>query len=539
MPVPSAESTAPLALPERTARLGVWALCVVVFARNLGPIHEGDEWMHLAIGRWMLRHGALLPSPDPLVWHDLGGDLQHEWLAQWLLAATQQTLGFAGLRLLAGGLIALTAAAIALALRSASGRWSTSLAGTALWWLVSQPNASIRPHLFGWLSAVWVLGHVVPAPGPWTRRRWVVYTLSLLAWAQLHSSILVAPAFLGLHTLGLVVQRWRAGQRLLAPAEVARPALAAAAVLLQPCGWQLVPYALRSPQVAAGLVEEWAPTWQADVWLTQPQVAASLFALLAAVLVVALRRDPALAPPFPNLLPALLASAETLHMRRMTFFSWLALLFVAQRERLRLTPATRSTAAGALAFAVWLALARTATIWPQADWEARHFPVLASAFLKQADLQGRLFNPDPWGGWLAWWLDGGLQPSTDGRMLMAGRPWALASLAIQAHAPTAEALLAEQRIDIVLQRRSDWLRIRPLDPSQFVLAWQDATAVVLLRRGAAFAGNVAKVCALYRAQPHLAPMARWPVHLAPPPRHADLPAPTDVPSVLDGCATQE
>ena len=528
MPVPSAEPTE-LGWPERLARLGVYALCAAVLARNLGPLKEGDEWMHLAIGRWMLAHGTLLPSPDPLIWHDLGGDLQHEWLAQVVLAGVTQLLGFAGLRLLRGVLIAAAAGLVAHLLHRASQRWSAALAGTALWWLVTQPHAAARPHILGWLFALAVLGVLLAKPDPWSRRRWLAYGVLLVVWAQAHSSQIVAPVCVGLHTLGLAWTRWRAAQPPLDRPWLARTLLAGAAVFAQPCGWQLLPYALRSPKVAEGLVEEWAPTWAPDIWHVQPWVPLALAALLLAVLVAA--RQPR-SPTFPNLLPALLASVESLHTRRMTFFAWLPLLFVVGRLRVAVPAAVRTALALAVAGGVWWTVGRVPAIWPENDWVLGNFPVAATQFLAMTPLQGRLFNPDPWGGWLAWWLKGSLQPSTDGRMLMAGRQWALDSQAIQAHAPDAEKLLRTQDIAIVVQRRADWLRTRPLDPQQFALAWVDDTAVVILRRNKDFAANVQASCRFYGTHPELAALAQWPMRLQAPPGQ---PSPTDVPSILLSC----
>ena len=510
----------------------MFALCLGVLARNLGPLKEGDEWMHLSIGRWMLQHGTLLPAPDPLIWNDRGGDLQHEWLAQVVLAGVTQLLGFAGLRLLRGVLIATAAALVAHLLQRASQRWSATLGGTAIWWLVTQPHAAARPHVLGWVFALLTLGVVLAHPGRWSRRRWLTYGALLVVWAQAHSSQIVAPVFVGLHTLGLMWARWRMGEPPLDRPWLARTLIAAIAVFLQPCGWQLLPYALRSPKVAEGLVEEWAPTWAADIWRIQPWIPLMLGALLVGVLVIAVWRRKPWTDAFPNLLPALLASVEGLHTRRMTFFSWLPLLFVVGQLRLAIPAAARTLLAFAIAGSVWWTVGRVPEVWPENDWVQGNFPVATTQFLASTPLQGRLFNPDPWGGWLAWWLKGRLQPSTDGRMLMAGRQWALDGLAIQAHAPQAESLLQQNAIAIVLQRSSDWLRIRPLDPQQFALAWVDDTAVVILRRGENFAQNVAATCAFYAKQPRLASMGRWPMRLQAPPGQ---PSPTDVPSALDLC----
>ena len=537
MPVPSPE---PAELPwsERLARLGVWALCVAVLARNLGPLKEGDEWMHLSIGRWMLQHGTLLPAPDPLIWNDRGGDLQHEWLSQLLLAGVAQVLGFAGLRLLRGLAIATCAALVAWLLKQASERWSVALGGTALWWLVTQPHAAARPHVFGWLFALVVLGVLLAKPDPWSPRRWLAYATLLVLWAQAHSSQIIAPVFIGLHLVSLTYHRWRDGLAVLDRPWLARTALAASAVLLQPCGWQLLPYALRSPKIAEGLVEEWAPTWAPDVWRIQPWVPVALGLLLLAVVAAALWWKRRVVATFPSFLPALLASLESLHTRRMTFFVWLPLLFVAGRAKNPLPAALRTVVAFALAASVWCTVGRVPEVFPENDWVQANFPVASTQFLASTHLRGRLFNPDPWGGWLSWWLKGSMQPSTDGRMLMAGRQWALDSLTIQAHADGAEKLLQNSEIAVMMQRSADWLRTRPLDPRQFALAWVDDTAVVILRRDKDFAHNIAETCAFYGKHPQYAAMARWAVKLQAPPGQPGQPAlssPTDVPSALELC----
>lgn len=519
-----------LPLSERLARVGVWALCLGVLARNLGPLKEGDEWMHLSIGRWMLNHSQLLPTPDPLVWNDRGGDLQHEWLSQILLAGTDALAGLMGLRLLRGILLALCAWLVAKILHRASQNWPTALAGVSLWWLVAQPHAAIRPHLFGWLFALLVLGLLQQIP-QWNKKHWFLYTFLLLLWAQAHSSQIVAPLFLGLHTLDLLVTERRLDRQW-----TARTLIAGLVVPLQPCGFALLPYALRSPQVAQGLVDEWAPTWQADVWQVQPWVPITLILLLFLTLLAALPRFGPLDRPFPNLLPALLAAIEMLHTRRMTFFAWIPLTFLAPRSPVRLP----AWAALVLALAVWLTVGRTAEVWPQKNYVPGNFPVEITPFLARTPLQGKLFNPDPWGGWLEYWLPprelhAGPLPSTDGRMLMAGRQWALDSLQIQAHGPDAEKLLETHEISVLLQRRADWLQVRPLNPQQFALAWQDRTAVLLVHQDRFFAQNVQSICQFYRQNPEQKSHATWPVRLQAPAGQA---SPTDVPSVLELCAKE-
>lgn len=531
MPVPSSDPQE-LNWPERLARLGVWALVIGVFARNLGPLKEGDEWMHLSIGRWMLAHGTLLPTPDPLIWNDRGGDMQHEWLSQVVLAGVMNVLGFAGLRLVRGALIALTAYLVVHIVQKATQRWSAALVATAIWWLVTQPHAAARPHVLGWIFALVTLGIVLAEAAPWTRRRWFAFAALLIVWAQAHSSQIIAPAFIGLHTLGLTWTRWRSGQSPWDRPWIARTAIAGIAVFLQPCGWRLIPYALRSPRVAEGLVEEWAPTWAPDVWRIQPWVPVTLAVLLVTVIAVAFIRRKSLSPAFPNALPALLASVESLHTRRMTFFTWLPLLFVFREARIALPAAVRTLLAFIVAASVWWTIGRVPQVWPENDWVQKNFPVAATPFLVESDLHGRLFNPDPWGGWLAWWLNGRQMPSTDGRMLMAGRQWALDSQAIQVHAPSAEQLLAQNNIAVLTQRQADWLQVRPLDPQQFALAWADNTAVVILRRGKDFDHNVHQTCAFYGKNPQLARYGVWPVRLQGPPGQ---PSPTDVPSVLTMC----
>src|SRR5437764_9092857 len=95
-----------------------WPLIVglAVFGRLLAErmalLNDPDTYMHIAAGNWILAHRAL-PMHDPFS-HSMAGAAwaSTEWLAQLILAATYEHLGWGGVILLAAVCVALALAGL-------------------------------------------------------------------------------------------------------------------------------------------------------------------------------------------------------------------------------------------------------------------------------------------------------------------------------------------------------------------------------------------------------------------------------------------
>ncbi|MEM6794708.1 MAG: hypothetical protein AAF725_12080, partial [Acidobacteriota bacterium] len=194
--------------------------------------------------------------------------------------------------------------------------------------------------------------------------------------------------------------------------------------------------------------------------------------------------------------------------------------------------ALAAAAAGALA-AAFLALPHA--LDPRA-LRAGRFPEQAADFVAAADLEGRLFHDINWGGYLGYRRAPAQRVFADGRWILAGEE-AMADyprLYRRAGSPAdIEALYGRYGVEVLVQSTRDVLRLPSPDAGRWRLAWVDPLAAVLIREGPAFAGNVERLCALYRASPEAAERAVWPVRVK---RPDGGPSPTDIAPVLALCA---
>ncbi|MBM4342098.1 MAG: hypothetical protein FJ100_01780 [Deltaproteobacteria bacterium] len=515
------------ARPQRLDAALPWLAGVPLCALALQPISDSDVPMHAAVGRWMLRQGAILPTPDPLVWTDRGGDAPHEWLAQGVLGAVADAAGLGALRMV---LLALAVGCLLLLARSLRRAGAGPAATAALlvgWTAAVAPHLAMRPHVFGWWAALAVLGLGLADPRPWSLRCAVGWGVATALWANLHSSAVAAPLYAA---LAWVDAAWHARADLRG-AWWRQPTLrwiaVAAGALCQPLGPGIVPYVLRSQAINGPLSDEWQGLLRADVLRDHPQVVAVWAA--AAVAVAMALRTPRLS--FPGVVAAAFALAHAAWTRRMTVFLFVPALLAGRRWGQWLGWRPLAWVAVAMAWAAWVPDA-VQRAWSLPAIDGRVFPVKAAAFLHQTGLRGRLFNPDPWGGYLSWQLAPQYQVFLDGRWLLAGEQVVRDGLAMQIRRPGVDALFERYGIEVFLQRTADYVQVPPPDPTRFALAWRDGQAVVLVRKGPNWMDNVAKVCAFYRSFAWLAPHGRWAGSLR---GAAGQPSPTDVPEVMAGC----
>ncbi len=485
-----------------------------------GPIDEKDVFWHIASGRFMLAEHRL-PEPDPFT-YTAGArrDVHHEWLSQIGLALCDRWFSLNGLRLLRALLSMLTLGLGAVAFRRRTKASFLILAGLSLWLVLYQPNVTIRPHLVGWVLSVLVLGLLVEVPPPWSRRRWAGFFLLLVLWANLHSSVLYAPAVLAIYAAGALLESWRNRTW-----DVARwrhlgglILISVLAILAQPAGPRLIPYVLATPALNRGLSVEWLPLFAADMW---PRHAAMLIAWGITVLGVAFAWWSSCAPrtdPFPGPWVSLFCLLGALPARRMTFFLFLPLLYSVEgitrwwkAAPRRSLPAAVSRAASLLLVGAALLLSRR----PDVPWFTRNplvpgrFPEEGAGFLAQFHLTGHMFNPVEWGGYLSYRLYPEYKTLGDGRWNLISRDVVLDAERVLGRRGPVEDIFDRYDIDYLIEPLSYYLRAAPLPPERWSLAYHDAATVILLRRTARFPENARRVLALYAADPRLRAYATW------------------------------
>ncbi len=216
------------------------------------PLANNDLPMHLAIGDWIIEHGAV-PTTDPFSANGHGGTwIAHEWLAALLFASLYKIAGASGLVALAVALAALLGA-----LQDKIARLlGVSAVARALLlvpiWLVAGRRLMLRPHLLGLCSilgllCVTLIGRDRP------RCLWLAVPLMAL-WANVHSSFILGIAFL---IFDLLI--WPDGHRATSRQRLAVLASCVGATAFQPhgLGLFLFPFQLGLDPVFTSEVMEW------------------------------------------------------------------------------------------------------------------------------------------------------------------------------------------------------------------------------------------------------------------------------------------
>lgn len=549
------------------APLWRWGLFFALFfALGVGvtqtfPVRAGDVFWNIRVGLVLLDQGEL-PRHDMLT-HTAGQRpwIHHEWGAQVLWATIYRAAGWPGVRALRGVLVALLLGAWLLVARRLLSSWGWATAVVAWGWLTLEPHISARPRLFGWVLLGWACYFFFSHAAPWTWRRFTAFAIYATVWVNIHSSALLLPLLASLELAGWATAlAWRRSLRArraeLAP-HALRFVLGALALLLQPAGVSLLGYIWKTPRLNRVYSTEWWPLWRPDVWHEHPIIVVAVALLAIASATLMLRRlvtkqalpasgqtsDTAAAGSFPTALTALTLVGLAIYSRRMTALLVIAALFVCQEARawpplVRFSTQLRAGLGVAMQGALVLTLVALSAralpggallAPPQID---QSLPVGATSFLERTKLKGKLYNPDGWGGYLAFRLYPKQRVFLDGRWILVGERVFLDSLAVILRRD-AEQILDRYGIELIVQPAQFYYRTPALPRSTWLLAYQDHVAVVLVRRRSPLAtANLQRICAFYRRHALLAPRGHWPRQL----RSGDNSAtPTDIPTATALC----
>jgi hypothetical protein len=235
---------------------GVYALLLTLAPRLL---NDPDSYSHIAVGRWIMAHGAL-PARDPFSFSMSGAPwITFEWLSEVIYAAIYALSGWAGV-------VALAAAAIALAVGLLARFLSRELSPTPVLLVtiaavvLLAPHMLARPHVLTLpIMVVWAAALVRcmdrGAPPPY----WALPLLVL--WANLHGSVVLALGLIGPAVLEALLDEKRGEWPRVLLRWLPFTALAVAACCLTPYG----PSPLLMPLKTLGLgsalswIGEWRP----------------------------------------------------------------------------------------------------------------------------------------------------------------------------------------------------------------------------------------------------------------------------------------
>jgi hypothetical protein len=384
---------------------------------------DTDTWWHLRAGQWMLGNWQILQF-DPFSYTRGGDPWQYPgWLVELpmialyrlggpgllnLWTAAMVTLAFVFIWFTLSGDAFLKAFSLILAATVSAVYWAarpylvTFLLAAVFLWALEDFRWRNRDRLW-WLPVlmiVWVNSHGGFIIGFLI---WGVYTFyALLKWVLGRVSITDRIPVSGTHLIRLLV----IGGFMLA------------AVLVNPSGVAMYPYAFKTVQIGAlqDFIEEWQPP---DFHLLHVQPFAWLM-LLTFGAVGASRRRLALTD---FLLFSGFAFMGLMAGRNVALFALVApvvltryadplLAEVGERFGYRRASSPPSRASlllnwALLALVVLAVLIKAASVYPESVNEAafrKSLPVGAVEYLKTAGLPGRLFNSYNWGGYLLWAL---------------------------------------------------------------------------------------------------------------------------------------
>jgi hypothetical protein len=169
--------------------LGVLALLLVV-ASIIAPLDDPDLPLHLAIGEWIVRHGAV-PAIEPFAWTRAGEPYYaYSWLPQAVLYHTYEAAGVTGLRVLQGvAWLCIVTSIFALARLAQWSIWTAIVLVGVQVLLAMMAAPYLRPHMVLLIAMPLVWGcamRLLQGDQEW---RWA-FSIFLLSMAAANSHLL-------------------------------------------------------------------------------------------------------------------------------------------------------------------------------------------------------------------------------------------------------------------------------------------------------------------------------------------------------------
>jgi hypothetical protein len=519
------EAAAPSGVTEqRGARLALLLLalaCTAFGLHTIHPIANPDFGWHVALGRWILENGAA-PSTEPFTHTAFGRPMVAQaWASQVLYASTIDVVGVRGLRFANGALAAAILLVLYRWLRRAGAAPVLAVLLAVVWAVVAENRLQLRPHMFNLLFFVVAYGAVFIARPRLSPLQLSGLTLLGVCWINMHSGALLFAAIVALYAAVATFERvvLRRTRRTDEPGEGALGRLWATAglllcaLLVSPNHARIFPYALETGRINAGLSLEWFSILSRQALATHGALELiCLAALLGGALWFAFRRRNEV--PLARLAVVVFVAALPLLSQRFTWTSLVPALFIAEslgggRDATQ-TPAAAETSNAVRAASLALALGLIVSTFGDSMRPARvsrratnlanfatgEFPTDAMTFLTQAELEGRLFNPNRWGGYVLFRTQERFPVFVDGRWITIGEQIVRDAHAVSTGGPRSKEILDRYGIEIVLVHRG-WMADALRDDPSWRTAFENFNAGVYLRRGPSFEANLARCSAYY------------------------------------------
>ncbi len=440
-------------LPAPLVHAAALATVALLLVSAGQPIFTDDTWWHLAMGEAYLTQGPWLSS-DPMLHTATGPAAPAAWLSDVTFYGVERALGFQGLRLLHVMLVAgILGLAWSLLRRSGGSRAFASLAVALFSVLSAYRLFQLRPHLLSVLAGLLLVRLLIVDRDPPSWSRVAASAVLLGLWANLHGGfllgfVLLAAAVAGLLLDGILAAEWGQRDRLRVRRIAWALALGLLASLANPsgAGQHLLYFAAGSatPELAV-VADEWAivnlfqlpvpnlppsPLAWAVVW------SLLLLTLMSVFLGLRARARAPDAHSAAGIDPALLALAAVsllalLSAIRLLWLGIVPLLLIGHVARAQglfegrparvFSWAAAATAValvpGFIALGPWPMISRAIhPSWYARPYAAAKYHAHAVWFLRDAEVEGRLFNDYSDGNFLGYWLAPRLKAFVNGSL---------------------------------------------------------------------------------------------------------------------------
>lgn len=465
-------------------------ICVAAFAGPaLSPVSDPDIWWHLKAGSEFLSGGPF-PFQDTWSCTAPGRDwVNHEWLAEVLLALARRAAGDKGVVLFCALVLAVTAGLLFRAARLDGLPPAPTAILVCLGALAMSDRLTPRPQVFTYLCLALLLERLAAARrggSPW------ILPLIQLFWTNLHGPLLgLVFGTLLVVGGGLPETGWKK--------RISLVSLLALASIVHPQGYRPLTDAL--PHLLGGglyqqTIGEWLPIQHALQRVTPQAPAAFLIMGLgllgATVGFLTLKGRRSFGYTVLLLLVAIAPLAANRHrdLIGVALTPGLAFLFPGVSPRLswRYSRFFFLALAGAIVCIPGAGLLHYRAAWPpRFDLPEENFPEAGVAFLNRENIGSRMFNAYDYGGYLVDKLRKKRLDFIDGRYFVFGEEVYLDYLETRDGGERAEALIRRYDLDLLVIRypqpdgyQALATRVREW-PDWALVFWDDATLIYVRR----------------------------------------------------------
>jgi hypothetical protein len=363
--------------------------------------------LHIKVGELIANSHLQLPDADPFSYTTSGRSwILHEWLSQFIFFQTYEFKGYTGLRVLRSTVETLTLALFLWVAYRSTGRYAMSLGIMLVIACLLRTRFHIRPEMFSHLfMALFCLTYF--AMGKYKSGFLLSIFLGFIIWINLHSLMLIVIGILlvGFISRGLVLT-WPLKETFAKPSETkfkgAMLALGIMAVFVTPRAADSLYYALSGSSVARSYIMEWQPIFmslQKESFLT----------LRGAIL-------------FPLFLKVVVLSIVTIFLGSLAWsILWKNFDTVNTGEKRSIVPGIVGWVLFAAGTLFWINTGiATIPLNTRQIIENERYPTSVARILGQVHLDGRMFNPYGWGGYLIFHLFPDYKVFLDGRTVLHG-----------------------------------------------------------------------------------------------------------------------